>query len=188
MSGSLLQRAPSVMFTSRQYRMKAAEYRDLAKSSIGSNQKRNLQKLELRFAVLADNEQALSQDYEDALSGAGHDRPDGIALADEEEHILRCLGAALIMQWNTLPTKLRRELFDNAGSMGALLDTAALRGQIARFLHRHKDNEDTAVASIRAQPAQGDASLHAASIARWDNEGGAGQNTGTTRAAEGSNA
>jgi hypothetical protein len=36
--------------------------------------------------------------------------------------VLRCLGAALIMQWNTLPQKLRRELFDNASSMGELLD------------------------------------------------------------------
>ena len=83
--------------------------------------------------MLADNEQSLSEDYQDALSGAEQDRPGGIALADEEEHILRCLGAALIMQWNTLPTKLRRELFDNAGSMGALLDTAALRGQTLAF-------------------------------------------------------
>ena len=38
-------------------------------------------------------------------------------------------------QWNTLPAKLRRELFDNAGAMGELSDVAALRGQIARFLH-----------------------------------------------------
>ena len=56
---------------------------------------------------------------------------------------MRCLGAALIMQWNTLPTKLQRELFDNAGSMGELLKTAALRGQIARFLHKHKNDEDS---------------------------------------------
>ena len=49
-----------------------------------------------------------------------------------------------LAQWNTLPTKLQRELFDNAGSMGELLDTPALRGQIARFLHRYKDDEGTA--------------------------------------------
>jgi hypothetical protein len=42
------------------------------------------------------------------------------------------------MQWNTLPAKLQRELIDNGGAMGALLDTAALRGQIARFLHKYK--------------------------------------------------
>ena len=43
------------------------------------------------------------------------------------------------MQWNTIPTKLQRELFDTAGSLGDVLQTAALRGQIARFLHSHKD-------------------------------------------------
>ena len=61
-------------------------------------------------------------------------------LAEEEERILRCLGAAVIMQWNTLPTKLQKELFDNASSMGDLLQTDALKGQIARFLHQHKDD------------------------------------------------
>lgn len=63
------------------------------------------------------------------------------ALAEDEEHILRCLGAAVIMQWNTLPTKLQKELFENASSMGELLQAGALKGQIARFLHSHKDND-----------------------------------------------
>ena len=62
------------------------------------------------------------------------------ALADEEDCILRCLGAAVIMRWNTIPTKLQRELFDNASSVGDLLQTGALKGQIARFLHKHKDD------------------------------------------------
>jgi hypothetical protein len=64
----------------------------------------------------------------------------GAALADEEEHVLRCLGAAVIMQWNALPTSLQREIFDTAASVGKLLETAALRGQIARFLHKHKNH------------------------------------------------
>src|SRR5215211_3348990 len=33
------------------------------------------------------------------------------ALAEEEEQILKCLGAAVLMRWNTVPTKLQRELF-----------------------------------------------------------------------------
>ena len=61
-----------------------------------------------------------------------------------EEHILRCLGAAVIMQWNTIPTKLQRELFDTAGSLGDVPETVTLRGQIARFLHSHKDEEKPA--------------------------------------------
>ena len=68
-------------------------------------------------------------------------------VAKTEERILRCLGAAVIMQWNTIPTKLQRELFDTAGSMGDVLKSAALRAQIARFLHSHKDEESPGFAS-----------------------------------------
>jgi hypothetical protein len=58
--------------------------------------------------------------------------------ADEEDRVLRRLGAAVIVRWNTIPTKLQRELFDNASSVGDVLQTGALKGQIARFLHKHK--------------------------------------------------
>ena len=129
------------MFTPEQYRAKAAEYGELVKTSTGPNQRREFQKLEQSFTMLADNEQWLANNHQNIVCTAEQDRSNGTTLAEEEEHVLRCLGAALIMQWNTLPTKLRRELFDNAGSMGELLETAALRGQIARFLHRHKDNK-----------------------------------------------
>jgi hypothetical protein len=118
----------------------------LAKTSTDPDQNRNFQELERRFAGLAVNEQWLADNYQDAITGAEQDRSSGITFADEEEHILRCLGAALLMQWNTLPTELRRELFDNAGSVGELLETGALRGQIARFLHRHKNDKDAAAA------------------------------------------
>jgi hypothetical protein len=65
-------------------------------------------------------------------------------LPAEEERVLCCLGASAILRWNTLPAKLRRELFDTAGSMDEPLNRAALRGQIARFLHNHKDEEPAA--------------------------------------------
>jgi hypothetical protein len=42
------------------------------------------------------------------------------ALAEEEEQILKCLGAAVLIRWNTIPTKLQRELFDCASSIGDL--------------------------------------------------------------------
>jgi hypothetical protein len=134
------------MFKPTQYGAKAVESGDLAKTSTGSNQRRDFQKHERKSMVLTDNEQWLADNYPDTVSSAERDRSNVITLADEEDHLLRCLGAALIMQWNTLPTKLRRELFDNAGAMGGLLDTSALRGRIARFLHTHKDDEDTAAA------------------------------------------
>jgi hypothetical protein len=59
----------------------------------------------------------------------------------EEEHILDCLGAAVMMRWGTLPTKIQRELFDYATSLADLRHTAQLRGQIARFLHNRKDDD-----------------------------------------------
>ena len=94
------------------------------------------------FSSLADNEELLANKFDKMVQVPAEEQP--VILAVEEERVLRCLGAAVIMQWNTLPAKLQRELFDTAGSMGELLDTAALRGQIARFLHKHKDDESEA--------------------------------------------
>jgi hypothetical protein len=90
------------------------------------------------LAVLADNDELLRE--ENAVCRTQQDDTNRTTLASEDQ-VLRCLGAALIMQWNTLPAKLQRELFDDAGDMGELLDTSALRGQIARFLHSHKNDE-----------------------------------------------
>jgi len=130
------------MFTPEQYRAKATEYCELAKATTAPNEVREFQKLEKSFVALADNEQWLADNHHHMVHGPRDLGNDGAILPAEEERILRCLGAAVIMQWNTLPTKLRRELFDTAGSMGDLLETAALRGQIARFLHKHKDDKD----------------------------------------------
>jgi len=43
------------------------------------------------------------------------------------------------MRWSTLPTKIQRELFEHATSLADLTQTAQRKGQIARFLHDHKD-------------------------------------------------
>jgi hypothetical protein len=39
------------------------------------------------------------------------------ALIQHEEHILHCLGAAVIMRWNKLPVEVQRELFASAASL-----------------------------------------------------------------------
>jgi hypothetical protein len=134
------------MFKSQHYRAKAAEYGELAKGSTRPDQRRRFQELENRFVSLADNERELADRYQDEAHTPEQDRAQGEALVDEEEHVLRCLGAAVIMQWNTLPTTLQREIFDTAGSVGKLLETASLRGQIARFLHKHKNDADCGTA------------------------------------------
>ena len=46
---------------------------------------------------------------------AEQDQSAAAAIASEDE-------LALVMQWSTLPAKLQRELFDDAGTMGELFE------------------------------------------------------------------
>ena len=128
------------MFKSQQDHAKAAEFGQRVKSPAGSDESRMLEEPQDRHASLADSEQGRADSDHNAQHDAEPDRSGGAALADEEEQVLRCLGAAIIMQWNALPTTLQREIFNTAGSAGKLLQTAELRGQIARFLHKHKND------------------------------------------------
>ena len=91
-------------------------------------------------ATLSDNERWVADNYDKTVHGTKSEEAGKTRLAADEERILRCLGAALIMRWNTVPQRLQRELFDDAGAMGELSDVAVLRGEIARFLHSHKDD------------------------------------------------
>jgi len=61
-------------------------------------------------------------------------------LSRDEERILKCLGAAVIMQWNDLPTGIQRDIFADATSMSDPARQFQLKQQIARFLHDHKDD------------------------------------------------
>ena len=130
------------MFNPKQYRDKAVEYSQRGKAASGSNEIREFDQLEKSFTALADNELWLADNHQKTMRALDPTVTDEDVLADQERHVLCCLGAALIMQWNTLPTKLRRELFDTAGTMGEVMSTAELRGQIARFLQKHKDVEN----------------------------------------------
>jgi hypothetical protein len=140
------------MFTTKQYRTKSTEYGELSKGSTDPSQIRKFQDSSDSFSSLADNEEWLANNFDKMLQAPDQETdetPDekpssDTTLAAEEERVLRFLGAAVIMQWNTIPTKLQRELFDTAGSMGEVLATAELRGQIARFLHKHKDGDSAA--------------------------------------------
>ena len=63
-----------------------------------------------------------------------------VPLSEGEERILQCLGAAVLLQWNDLPTPIQQQLFEHAVAMGEVGQTAQLKEQIARFLHTHKDD------------------------------------------------
>jgi hypothetical protein len=140
------------MFTAEQFRAKAAESTESLKHTDVPSEIRALQRSEQSFNALAQNEDWLADNFDKIIKSQDIHPQDDVAgksasrrtVAEIEEHILRCLGAAVILQWNTIPTKLQRELFDTAGSLGDVLKTAALRGQIARFLHDHKDEENPA--------------------------------------------
>lgn len=64
-------------------------------------------------------------------------------LSPGEERILQCLGAALLLQWNDLPTSMQKELFEHAVTMGEANEIAQIKERIARFLHLHKDDEES---------------------------------------------
>lgn len=71
----------------------------------------------------------------------------------EDDHILECLGAAVIMRWGALPTKIQRELFEDATSLADLGETAELKGKIARFLHHRGDGSLRTTRTIPSRTA-----------------------------------
>src|ERR1051325_7278616 len=94
----------TTMFNPNQYSDKAADYAERAKTAIGPIEARALAEREKSFTSLADNEQWLSDNHQKTIQASGANAG---ALAEEEDRVLRCLGAALIMQWNTLSPKLQ---------------------------------------------------------------------------------
>jgi hypothetical protein len=127
------------MFTTKQYRDKAAEYAERGKTAHGPKETSEFAKLEKSFTTLANNEQWLFDNHHRTVRRNVVDAPGAPALAQQEEHVLRCLGAAVIVEWNGLPPSVRRQLYDCASSMGDALDIASLRDSIARFLDKHQD-------------------------------------------------
>jgi hypothetical protein len=132
------------MFTAKQFRAKAAESAESLKHTVVPSEIREFQRSIKSLNALAENEDWLANNFDKIIRSqdASPEKDSAgkpivrTAVAETEEHILRCLGAAVIMQWNTIPTKLQRELFDTAGSMGDVFRSVELRGQIARFLHK----------------------------------------------------
>jgi len=127
------------MFTAEQYRAKAAEFRARLTDTLRSpNETKEFRDLEQTYTKLAENEEWMAVNIDKTIQPGENDN--SAALVEEDEQILKCLGAAVLMRWNTVPTKLQRELFDCASTIGDLQKTTPLKGRIARFLHNHKDD------------------------------------------------
>jgi hypothetical protein len=129
------------MFSPEQYRAKAAEFTSLLTDTQRSRSETSeLRNLVQTYTTLAENEEWMAINIDRTIQRRTN-REDRTVLAEEEEQILRCLGAAVIMRWNTVPTKLQRELFDCASTIGDLQQTTLPRERIARFLHNHKSGQ-----------------------------------------------
>ena len=137
------------MFKAEHFRTKQVEIANSMKDTDTPSETRKHEQSMKSFGVLAENEDWLADNFDKMVHARdlpSKDEPaakpaDSEAAAKIEEHILRCLGASVMMHWSAIPTKLQRELFDTAGSMGDVLQTGALRGQVARFLHKNHDEE-----------------------------------------------
>ena len=139
------------MFTADQYRARAAKSPEFLNPTRSPKETREFRSLPRIDAPLAENEDLGAAAPKLYPAGRRKNRDKRTGLAEHEEKILKCLGAALIMRWNTLPTKLQRGLLDHAGSIGGRYQTASLREPIARFLHDHKDD-----AHYRGQRPEGE--------------------------------
>ena len=131
------------MSSAQQYQAKAAEFRALLTNTPRSpNETRDLRDLAQTYTTLAENEEWMAANMDKVIQRRKN-YDERTVLAEEEERILNCLGAALLMRWNTVPTKLQRELFDCAGTLDDLQQSKPLRERIARFLHNHKNDQQS---------------------------------------------
>ena len=133
------------MFTAQQYRAKAAEYDGFLAAAQSPAEAAEYRDLKHSYASHADNLDWLAANAGKTMSTDVRDPPrrrrrDPDAAYAEQENILRCLGAAVILNWNTIPTKLQRALFEAASTIQDSERTAPLKDALAQFLHDHKDD------------------------------------------------
>jgi len=131
------------MFTAVEYPVKAAEYGGYLSEAQSAAESVQYRELQQSFLSLADNLDWLTANAgktisSDPLNPPRRKRRDRDALNPEQENILRCLGAAVIQNWNTIPTKLQRGLFEAASSIEGSGPTAPLKEVLAQFLHTTK--------------------------------------------------
>lgn len=78
--------------------------------------------------------------WEGEGGGLGRTPQAADSLDESEMRVLTRLGAALLGEWNNIPTELQRAIFVRASTPHGSGDGARLKSEIARFLHDHKDH------------------------------------------------
>ncbi len=61
--------------------------------------------------------------------------------ADEDEHILRRLGGAVVVQWRSLPQDVRDTLLEQAVYINDRTPAVQLKEQIESFIRKHQKAE-----------------------------------------------
>ena len=141
------------MFTAEQYRSKAREYEVLLKTARSPAELAEYRDLQQTYTSFADNLDWLAANVGKTVTGGANGVPAaerGTRQAEhiDEQNILHCLGAAVILHWNAIPTELQRALFEAASSIQGAR-TAPPKNALAQFLHDHKDDAQ------RQQQSQG---------------------------------
>jgi hypothetical protein len=140
------------MFTAHEYRTKATEYGRLLELARSPSEISEYRDLHQSYSLLADNLDWLTRNAGNVVVSNRTSAPriaskppssPSIELPRaaqvEEERILRCLGVAVVINWNTFPVKLQHAVFEDASSIQRERG-APLKGALARFLHDHKDD------------------------------------------------
>ena len=144
------------MLTAEQCRAKASDFAGLLDDARSPAETRMFRELKQSYLALAANMEWMAANRDKMIERhpegpapeprkRQRDRPTAPA---DRDNILRCLGAAVIMRWNTVPTKLQRKLFEDASAIVDGQQIAPLREALARFLHDHKDDEQRSDGSI----------------------------------------
>jgi hypothetical protein len=126
------------MFSSKRYRAKAAEYGERGRASDVTSEILEYRGVARRLAEWADNEESAENRSKQRPRRQGGDQP--ADQVPEEERILLCLGAAVVVDWDNLPKQVQSALSALAATMLERLQTTALRAQIARFLREREDD------------------------------------------------
>ena len=129
------------MSTAKQYRAKAAEYTETLKAAslpAETREFRGSNKATSRWPKMKNGWQRTSK--KQAVRVQRKMVGDAV-FTQQGKHTPGCHRTDVATQSTAIPAEIQ-QLFDDAGSTGGLLQTATLRGQIGRFLHKHKGHKD----------------------------------------------
>ena len=129
------------MFTAHEYRTKADEYGRLLATARSPSETSEYRDLHQSYSLLADNLDWLTTNAGKVVVGHQSHAPTAESRAArtrqvEEEKVLRCLGVAMVLNWNRMPVKLQHSLIEDAGCIQHGRG-APMKGALARFLHDH---------------------------------------------------